>query len=70
MTYASKYRQNKRLLAAYVNWLEHCTNYEQKLKLSTEIGRLNEQNRMIEHMAYFETQKEIIEYTIEVNAIL
>jgi hypothetical protein len=70
MTYQAKYKENKRLLEAFVAYLEHCTSYEQKLKLSTEIGRLNEQNQQIEKMEFAHTKKDISDYTITVNAIL
>lgn len=70
MTYAAKYRENKRLLEAFVQYLEYCTTYEQKLKLSIEIGRLNEQNQQIEKMEFAATKKDISDYSIEVNAVL
>lgn len=70
MTYAAKYRENRRLLENYVNFLEECTSFEQKLKLSSEIGRLSHQNRHIEKMKFAHTKKDISDYTIEVNAVL
>ena len=70
MTYEAKYKENKRLLAAFVEYLEHCPTYEQKLKLSTEIGRLNRQNQRIEKMEFADTKKDISDYTVTVNAIL
>lgn len=70
MTYQSKYRENKRLLEQYVAFLAECPSYDEILKLSSEIGRLNGQNQTIEKMEYQNTTKDISDYTIEVNALL
>lgn len=70
MTYQTKYNENKRLLGLYVNFLPECTTYDDRLKLSTEIGRLNEQNKAIEKMGFAYTKKDISDYELELNAIL
>lgn len=70
MTYRNKYNQNKRLLRLYVDFLPECTTYEDRLKLSTEIGRLNEQNKVIEKMGFAYTKKDISDYELELNAVL
>jgi len=70
MTSQSKHHENKRLLKEYVSFLEECTTYDQKLKLSSEIGRLNSQNKRIEKMSFEDIQIDISNYTIEVNAQL
>lgn len=68
MTYQQKYKENKKFLQLYVDFLPECTTYDERLKLSTEIGRLNEQNKQIEKMEFADTKKDISDYTIEVNA--
>lgn len=70
MTYQSKYRENERLLAGYVGFLEECTSYDQKLKLSSEIGRLNSENHQISKMEFATTQEQVINYSIDINAVL
>jgi hypothetical protein len=70
MTYQAKYNENKRLLQGYVAFLPECTTYEDILKLSTEIGRLNEQNKAIEKMGFAYTKKDISDYQLELNAVL
>ncbi|MCH4824275.1 hypothetical protein ML462_13955 [Gramella lutea] len=69
MTYEQKLRENKRLLENYVAFLSECTTYEDRLKLSSEIGRLNDQNKQIEKMEYQYTKKDISDTKIETNAI-
>ena len=70
MTYQSKYRENECLLAGYVGFLEECASYDQKLKLSAEIGRLAAQNKQIETMEFAYTKTDISDYIINVNAVL
>ena len=70
MNYQSKYNENKRLLAGYVPFLEECTSFDDKLKLSAEIGRLHEQNKQIEKMEYQHTKKDISDSVLAVNALL
>jgi len=70
MTYQQKLRENNRLLENYVAFLPECTTYEQRLKLSSEIGRLNDQNKQIEQMEYQYTKKDISDSKINVNAML
>lgn len=69
MTYEQKLRENKRLLESFVAFLSECTSYEQRLKLSSEIGRLNDQNKQIEKMEYQDTKKDISDYKVEVTCI-
>lgn len=68
MTHAAKYRQNKRLLQGYVEYLEHCTTYEQRLKLSTEIGRLQSQNEAIKQMSVQDYEQQAHDYQIVMNS--
>ncbi|MEO2064467.1 MAG: hypothetical protein ABGW97_15905 [Christiangramia sp.] len=70
MTYQQKYRENKRLIEGYVSFLPECTSFDDQLKLSSEIGRLNDQNKQIEQMEYHHTKKDISDSKYEVNAIL
>ena len=70
MTFRNKYNENKRLLRGYVDFLPECTTYEDILKLSTEIGRLNEQNKAIEKMGFAYTKKDISDYELQLNAVL
>lgn len=70
MTFQSKYRENKRLIERYVNYLEECTSFGQKLKLSGEIGRLSRQNEQINKMEYSETREEMHDYSIIENSSL
>lgn len=69
MTYEQKLRENKRLLERFVAFLSECTTYDERLKLSSEIGRLNDQNKQIEKMEYQETKKDMNDSILEVNAI-
>lgn len=68
MTFKSKYNENRRLLQGYVAYLDHCTTYEQKLKLSTEIGRLQTQNEHIKKMSVEDFEQDINDYHIIVNS--
>lgn len=70
MTFQQKYSQNKRLLQSYANYLEECTSLDDKIKLSTEIGRLSQQNKRIDKMPLEDTRRDINDYTIQVNALL
>jgi len=70
MTYRSKYRQNKKLIQAFAEFLDECTTIEQKIKISGEIGRLQAQNESIKRMPMEETEKEIIDYEIKVTVLL
>jgi len=70
MTYQSKYRENERLLAGYVGFLEECASYDQKLKLSAEIGRLSTQNKQIEKMEFATTKTDISLYELKIPACL
>lgn len=70
MTHAKKHKENTKLLANYVAFLDECTDYDQRLKLCTEIARLNTQNNAIDKMSFEQAKQDSYEYTIEVNAIL
>ena len=58
------------MLKLYIDFLPECTTYDDKLKLSTEIGRLNEQNKAIEKMGFAYTKKDISDYNLQLNAVL
>lgn len=70
MNYQSKYNENSRLLRLFVDFLPECTTYDDKLKLSSEIGRLNGQNKLIEKMGFATTKTDISDYSLEINALL
>ena len=70
MTYQAKYRQNERLLDAYVGFLDECTNFQPKLCLSEEIGRLATQNKQIEKMEFATTKTDISIYELKIPACL
>ena len=70
MTYRSKYRQNKKLIWLYAEYLEQCNTIEEKIKISTEIGRLKQLNNAIKKMPLEDAEKEMIHYDIKVNALL
>jgi len=54
----------------YAAYLEECTNLESTIKLSTEIGRLNEQNKVIDKMNFEAVKLDIHDYQIEVPGVL
>lgn len=70
MTYEQKLRENKRLLEQFVAFLGECSSYDERLKLSSEIGRLNDQNRQIEKMEYQEAKKDMMDSRLEVPAVM
>ena len=70
MTFQTKYNENIRLLRLYVDFLPECTGYDDKLKLSSEIGRLNEQNKLIETMEYANTKMDISNYELKIPACI
>lgn len=70
MTYLKKHRNNIKQIRLYMSFLEECTDFDSRLKLITEIGRLNQQNQAIDQMSYEETKRNINDYTIEITAIL
>jgi len=70
MNYHSKYRQNKKLIWLYAEYLEQCKAVEERIKLSSEIGRLNIENDQIRKMPLEEIEKEYHTCKIEVNALL
>lgn len=70
MNYLRKHHENKRLLRNYVAFLNECTDHDSKLKLCTEITRLNEENKDIEKMAFEEARRQINTTLKHVNALL
>lgn len=70
MTHQSKYSENKRLITAYAEYLDECTTLEDKIKLSGEIGRLTEQNKVISQMTFEESKKQNDDYFLQVPALL
>lgn len=50
MTWRKKYKENKQLLTNYLAYVEHCTTYEDRLKLCVEIANLQRQQQYIEMM--------------------
>lgn len=70
MTHLHKHKENTKLILRYMAFLDECKTLDSRLKLITEIGRLNEQNKAIDKMPLEETKQNIVEYTIEVTAII
>lgn len=70
MKWTAKHKENTKLLANYVAFLDECTDYDQRLKLCTEIARLNAQNNAIDKMSFEQAKQDTHEYTIEVKAII
>ena len=70
MTFQSKYKENKRFIQLYAEYLDECNSIDQKIKLSGEIGRLSVQNKHIDRMEYQETQQEYHYGKLEVQALL
>jgi hypothetical protein len=70
MTFQTKYNDNNRLLRGYVAYLDECTGFDEKLRLSSEIGKLKAENDQISKMEFSITQEEVINYSINVNAVL
>lgn len=50
MNFQKKYRQNRDLIQRYAEFLPFCTTLEQRIKLSCEIGKLQEHNDQISQM--------------------
>lgn len=67
MNYQKKYRQNIDLLQRYADYLFYCESLEQRIKLSCEIARLQQQNETIEKMGYIETLQDINDYYITIH---
>ena len=70
MNYQSKYRENERLLEGYVAFLDECTTYDDKLKLSVEIGHLDSQKKQIAKMEYANTKSDISNYELKIPACI
>lgn len=70
MTYKQKYNENKKLIKNYIKCLDYCKDFDSRLKLITEIGRLNQQNKAIEKMTFEEVKRDSNDYIVEVNAII
>lgn len=70
MDHQSKMRENERLIKNYDAFLPECGNYDHRLKLCTEIGRLNEQNKRIRKMTVENSKHKVHRYSLEVPAML
>lgn len=70
MTFLKKHRNNAKQIQLYMSFLEEVKDFDSRLKLITEIGRLHTQNKQIDKMSYEETKRNINDYTIEITAIL
>lgn len=70
MTFRQKYKENQKLMQAYDSFLPEVDNYDDRLRLMTEIGRLHKQNKEIEQMPFSEVKNDILEYNIEVKSTL
>jgi len=69
MTYKQKLKENTMLIALFDSYLmkiEH--SFDDRLKLTTEIGRLNTQNQEILNQKISEFNNDINDYTIDVNS--
>lgn len=70
MTFLQKHKENQKLIQNYMDYLPECTDYNSRLKLCTEIARLNAQNNAIDKMSFEQAKQDTHEYTIEVKAII
>lgn len=50
-------------------FLEEVEDFDSRLKLITEIGRLNTQNNQIDKMSFEDIQQDCNDYTVEVSAV-
>lgn len=68
MTWKQKYSENKKLIMLYDAFLMNAPiDYDNRLKLITEIGRLNQQNKTIEQMPVVQFHKGINDYTFKID---
>lgn len=68
MTYKEKYRENKKLISLYSDFLFSGEKIKPDgtLKLINEIARLDSQNRHIEEMPFRKIDNDINDYTIQI----
>ena len=67
MTWKDKYKENKKLIQGYSDYmLTEKLKPEDYLKLINEIARLDAQNKEIEQMPFIKIDNEINNYTIEI----
>ena len=59
-----KQKQNTDLIKRYVAFLPEAASFEDQLKLSTEIGRLNTQNIAIDNMTVKDYKDDYCDFTI------
>lgn len=64
MTWKQKYGQNKKLMALYDAFLPECSEYKDRLKIMTELGRLNTQNIKIRQMKVEQYEEDCYDYEI------
>lgn len=68
MTWKQKYNENKKLIKLYDDFLVAVSvSFDDRLKLVTEIGRLNEQNKMIEQMPVARFHQDTNDYTFKIQ---
>lgn len=70
MNWRKKHKENTQLLRRYLDFLNECTDYDQRLKLCTEIARLQSQNKEIELMTYSRTAQDINDFEIQIPSNL
>jgi len=58
INWQDKQEENTSLIKGYIDFLPEVTNYDERLKLMTEIGRLNNQNKKINQMTVEDYKKE------------
>ena len=67
MNWHQKYKQNYKLIKGYDAFIPEVTNFEQRLKLATEIGRLYTQNKMIEQMTVEDYKQDSNDYDLKIQ---
>lgn len=70
MTYQTKYKENKRLIQLFAEYLDECKTIDEKIKISAEIGRLTAENNRIGQMPLEETKEQYHYGILQVTAIL
>lgn len=70
MNYQKKYRQNNDLIRRYADYIPYCTTLEQRIKLSCEIAKLQQEIDLIEKMEYAQTLQKIDFFEIKVHSNL
>lgn len=70
MNWRKKYKENSELLSNYLEFLNECTDYDQRLKLCTEIARLQSQNKEIELFPFHKIERSEDFFTIQIPSNL